>query len=310
MISENTAIAAKGKWRGILLQLGVPDEALSGKHGPCPCCGGKDRFRWDNKEGRGTYYCTHCGAGDGMDLAIKYTGRDFKTVAAEIDGMLGNIKYERAKPEMTDESQMQMLRDVWAATRPIETGDLVDKYLATRNLDELVYSKALRFSPALRDGEGGIRPCMVAMVGVYGEPKYSTMHRTFLRSDGLGKAEMQSPRKNMPGRLPDGACVALSEYTGGPLGIAEGIETAMSASNMFQMPVWAALNAGMLEKWTPPEGCTEVVIYGDNDVKFGGQKSAYSLAYKLATKGVGVTVEIPRKSGTDWADEYMLTGKR
>ena len=205
MISENTALAAKGKWRGILLQLGMPDMALSGKHGPCPMCDGKDRFRWDNKEARGTYYCTHCGAGDGMDLAIKYTGRDFKTVAAEIDGMLGNVKYESAKPEMTDASKMQMLRDVWAATRPIETGDLADKYLSTRKLDELVYSKALRFSPALRDGDGGIRPCMVAMVGVYGEAKYSTMHRTFLRGDGLAKAEMKSPRKNMPGQLPDGA---------------------------------------------------------------------------------------------------------
>ncbi len=305
MISENTTLAAKGKWRGILLQLGLPDKALSGKHGPCPCCGGKDRFRWDNKEGKGTFFCTHCGAGSGMDLAMRYTGRDFKTVAAEIDGMLGNIKYEKARAEMTEDKRADMLRNVWAATRPIETGDLANKYLASRGLDELIYPKSLRFSPALPDGEGGIRPCMVAMVGVHGEDKYVTMHRTFLRGDGLAKAEMPSPRKLMPGKLVDGVCVVLSEYTGGPLGIAEGIETAMSASNMFQLPVWAALNAGMLEKWLPPERCNEVVIFGDNDEKFGGQKSAYILANRLSVKGILVNVKIPDQPGYDWADEYV-----
>ena len=58
----NTSQAAKGKWKGILLTLGIPAEVLVPKHGPCPLCGGKDRFRWDNKEGQGTYICNSCGA--------------------------------------------------------------------------------------------------------------------------------------------------------------------------------------------------------------------------------------------------------
>ena len=44
---------ANGKWPDILATLGVPVSA-NGKHGPCPGCGGKDRFRFDNKDGDGT----------------------------------------------------------------------------------------------------------------------------------------------------------------------------------------------------------------------------------------------------------------
>lgn len=307
MISQNTTAAAKGKWRGILLQLGLPERALSGNHGPCPMCCGKDRFRWDNKGGNGSYICGQCGAGDGMKLAMEYTGKKFADVASDIDGLLGNIKFD-PKPlraGMTDDQRKNMLRDTWRATQPIEVGDVAHKYLATRKIDELVYPSALRFAPQLRDGEGGIRPCMVAMVGVHGQEKFVSMHRTFLKPDGTGKAEMPSPRKLCAGTLPDGSCVMLSEYVGGPLGIAEGIETAMSASAIFSMPVWAAINSNMMGKWLPPEGCQEVVIYGDNDSKFGGQSAAYGLAHKLAVKGFDVSVMIPDQQGKDWADVYI-----
>ena len=35
---------AHGRWPGILAAQGVPAEALVNRHGPCPMCGGKDRF--------------------------------------------------------------------------------------------------------------------------------------------------------------------------------------------------------------------------------------------------------------------------
>ena len=58
MNHEKTVNAAKGKWRGILLSFGIPEKCLQNKHGPCPLCESKDNFRWDNKDGRGTYICT------------------------------------------------------------------------------------------------------------------------------------------------------------------------------------------------------------------------------------------------------------
>ncbi len=66
---------ALGRWRGILPALGVPAKALSNRHGPCPMCGGKDRFRFDDKGGRGTWICSQCGAGDGIELVKRIPER-------------------------------------------------------------------------------------------------------------------------------------------------------------------------------------------------------------------------------------------
>lgn len=311
MHHEKTVIAAKGKWRGILMHLGVPSSALRDKHGPCPMCGGEDRFRFDNKEGRGTFICNQCGAGDGMKLAVDFTGRPFAEVATQIDGIIGNVKGDDPpRPVMDPDERRMALRRAWTESRPVVEGDLVDTYLRTRGLGERAYPPALRFAPALRDGEGGVRPAMLALVGVYRD-RPASLHRTFLAPDGRGKAEMASPRKMMPGELPDAACVALSEWTGsGVLGIAEGIETAMAASARFDVPCWAAISAPMMAKWLPPEGCNEVVIFGDHDPTFAGHAAAYRLAQRLAVKGLAVSVQIPPIPGEDWADVWLRERSR
>src|SRR5690554_5454604 len=59
---------ALGKWPGILSRLGVDESFLLNRHGPCPNCGGKDRYRFSDQEGTGSYYCSQCGPGDGFDL--------------------------------------------------------------------------------------------------------------------------------------------------------------------------------------------------------------------------------------------------
>ncbi|CUX80747.1 DUF7146 domain-containing protein [Roseibaca calidilacus] len=308
MFHQKTTQVAKGKWKGILMALGMPDHFLSCKHGPCPLCGGTNRFRWDNQDGRGTYICNQCGAGDGMTLACAFTDKPFAEVAPHIDRILGNVKPDtQSQPDVTPEKIQNALRALYKQSQPVRQGDVVDRYLAARNLDELIYPKALRYAENLRDGEGGVHPCMIALVGRYGERKFDTIHRTFLKRDGSGKAEIESPRKLMPGTVPEGASVMLSDWTeSGPLGIAEGIETAMAASAIFDMPVWAALNSSMMKKWLPPPGCAEIVIYGDNDTNFTGQAAAYQLANRLAVKGYPVgPIQFPSRPGDDWADEYL-----
>lgn len=310
MFHERTRNAAHGKWRGILLELGVPAQHLRDRHGPCPICGGTDRFRWDNRRGDGTWICNQCGAGDGLALAMAVTGKPFAEVAAQIDSLLGNIKFQadQPKPEMTEERRLAALRRVAAATVKLTPGCLADIYLRSRKLGEAVYPKALRFAAALPDGEGSTRPAMVATVQGY-DGANVTLHRTFLRPDGGAKAEMERPRKLMPGEMPERAAVRLAEWSEGVLGVAEGIETALAAGHRFECPVWATVTAGGLAKWWPPEDCREVAIFADHDVSFTGHAAAYRLANRLAVRGVAVTVHVPPVAGEDWADVWMREAK-
>lgn len=302
MHNQRTIDAAHGYWRGILMDLGMPSHFLKNKHGPCPLCGGKDRFRWDNKQGSGSYHCSGCGAGMGMDLAMKFTKYGFKDIADRIDAMIDNLKPDAKRDISTgidEEKRKAMLREVWVSSSQMVTGDMADKYLSSRGIHEVEYPKSLRYAPSLRDGEGGIRPCMVAVISdVEGNPV--SLHRTFL--GGGGKAIMDSPRKLMAGSIPEGSCIRLTDAIDPHIGIAEGIETAMSASRYFSMPVWAVVSTAMMEKFKPPQGVEKVSIFGDNDVNYAGQKSAYALAHKLHLQGFETEVILPSEAGKDWND--------
>ena len=102
--------------------------------------------------------------------------------------------------------------------------------------------------------------------------------------------------------MPSGAAVRLAAVPGNKLGIAEGIETALAASILFNMPVWAALTAGLLQDWSPPASVSTVFIFADNDASSTGQAAGYTLAQKLKARGTSAFVELPPVTGTDWAD--------
>jgi len=91
MSIQDIAIIANGRWESTLNSLGViiPENR---KHGACPCCGGKDRFRFDDKEGRGTFYCNGCGSGDGFTLVSKALNLNIKDSANVINNIVGGNK--------------------------------------------------------------------------------------------------------------------------------------------------------------------------------------------------------------------------
>ena len=132
-----------------------------------------------------------------------------------------------------------------------------------------------------------------------------TMHRTFLGIDG--KLDIKSPKKIMP---------TLKKMTGGsvrlfPLGddgaiaICEGIDTAIAVHEDMNIPVWAALSSTLLEKFVPPKEVKRLVVCGDNDRNFAGQKAAYVLANRIAVQEkIPVSVCIPERPGTDWLDRH------
>lgn len=295
-----TSDAARGKWKGILLELGVERSALNPKHGPCPFCGGKDRYRWDDKDGSGSFFCSQCGSGNGFDMLKRLKGWDFAAAAKEIDAIVGNVRADPVRKSVTPERGIALCSRLWKDSRAVVPGDPVSLYLAHRGVELPALRDTLRFCPQCPvPDEPGSRMAMLAKV-VGPDGKGATIHRTFLTPQGR-KADMAQPRACMPGPIPDGAAIRLAEH-GEMLGIAEGIETALAATKRFGVPVWAAINSTMLAKWQAPEGVREVIVFADNDPKLGGQAAAYTLGHRLAVKGLSVRVEVPGEVGRDWAD--------
>lgn len=294
-----TADAARGKWRGILMALGVGDKFLTGKHGPCPMCEGSDRFRWDNRNGGGGYICNQCGAGDGFKLLMAIKGWNFTDCAKRVDEVLGNCRADPIPKPMDAAKRVELLNNLWRGAAPLGE-DMATAYLAARGVLPGRVPSCLRFHANCPVPGGDRLPAMLALVQDT-EGNAINIHRTFLGPNG--KADIETPRATMPGELPDGCAVRIYPVHGERLGIAEGIETAIAAAKRFNLPVWAALNSTLLAKWQPPAGVTSVVVFGDNDPAFGGQAAAYALAKRLATQcRIDVEVKIPATVGKDWAD--------
>lgn len=303
------SVRAQGRWAGILPEFGIDRRFLTGKHGPCPiCCDGKDRFRFDNKEGRGTFFCSVCGAGDGVDLVLKVTGGTFKEIAPKIEAAMGNVRVIEVKEGRTEDQRRRSLNALWCNSMVVKEDDPVHQYLVNR-VGKLEVPACLRFAAKVlyADDVKSWHPAMIALV-TSPSGKASTLHRTYLTMHGE-KADVASVRRVMDGTYARGSAVRLMAH-GPVLGIAEGIETALSASKLFNVPVWAALNSTGLSQWEPPGGVSEVVVFGDNDPKYGGQAAAFALAHKLATlpegRRVKARVEMPPNPGEDWNDVLRM----
>lgn len=287
---------ARGRWRAILPIMGIEAKYLENRQGPCPICGGKDRFRFDDKDGDGTFYCNSCGAGDGMRLLLLKHGGSFKSMAAEVRQLLPSAPFVKPKAARSADKCYRDQLALWRSSRPI-CGDMAEHYLRSRGF-EPPYPADLRFVPSARASKAdeGFLPAMIAKVsGIDG--KGVNIHRTFLRNGE------KAYRAMMPGELPPGCAIRLSpicEHLGG----AEGIETALSVTKRFGIGCWSLISTGGMMKFTPPAEVTRLSIYGDHDVKFGGQAAAYTLAHRLMTqpKPIEAEVILPTMAGTDFAD--------
>ena len=300
---ENTKERARGKWRSILPGLGVSTSLIDGKHHPCPDCGGKDRFRFTDYKGTGGYICSQCGAGSGFDLLMKVNGWDFRTAACEVDKIVGTCTPDRKNQGRSEADKRDAMNKLWRSAKVLTPDDPAGRYL-WRRTRVTTFAPCLRFAPALRCADAGTNyPGLLAkLTAPDGRP--SNIHRTYLTEAGQ-KAHVEGPRRMMPGSIAKGSAVRLAvpEAT---LGVAEGIETALSATALTGIPCWAALNAEMLKCWQPPDVVTHVVVFGDNDENCTGQAAAFDLARRLQAKGYEISVKIPEHVGHDWDDVHRL----
>lgn len=295
------------------MALGVESGYLTGKHGPCPACrDGKDRYRFDDKFGKGNWICSACApqGADGFEFLKRVKGLDFKEAAKAVESVIGEVKALPVRRPPDEKALRASLNDLWRKAKPIATDDPVDKYLRRRRLP-LPDQRYIRTIEDLKyhDEPPSWHWGMLAMVvGPDGKP--STLHRTYLTNDGR-KAPVEAVRRLHAGRVAKGGavrCIPMKADTD-VLGIAEGIETALAAFKVFGVPCWAAVSAQMLEAWTPPPEAKRIVIFGDSDKSFTGQASAYVLAKRLTlVDKLSVEVELPswgKPLDVDWNDILM-----
>lgn len=293
---------ARYKWHGILKAIGLEDRFTKNSHGPCPICGGKDRYRFDNRDGYGTYFCSMCGAGDGVKLVMGFKGLDFKEAARQIEQAAGFVKSHQNKERDNYDVIRRRLRSMWCESKPFRCGDPVAGYLSSRGIDLTHKPTCIRYHESLfykDDHQTGSYQAMLALVTAP-DGSGATIHRTYIK-DGK-KAPVSSAKKLCTGFPIKGGAIRLYPE-GETLGVAEGIETALAAAQLFSVPTWATVSAGGLESFEPPKSVKRLIVFSDNDENFVGQSAAYSLAKRMSLAGLSVEVRLPEVIGSDWADE-------
>ena len=286
---------AKGRWPGIMAGLNI-DVGVPKKHRPCPICGGRDRFRFDDLEGRGTWICNQCGPGDGWGLIQKALNISFPEAVNQVAAIIGSINPGPINHKSID--PRRRLNELWLSSLPTTGSDPVTKYLRARNL--IMAINDVRYCPACYEPDTKIAmPAMVSLVrNVRG--KAVSIHRTYLKD--FSKAKIKSPKKLMPGTEKLSGCAIRLFSVNDMVGIAEGIETAIAAYQLSDIPTWATISSTIMESFVPPQGLRRIIIFGDNDANFTGQAAAYRLAKRLSQQNYVVEVQIPDTPG-DWADE-------
>ena len=154
--------AANGRWPDVLGRLGVQTSLLENKHGPCPGCGGRDRFRWDDKEGDGTWLCSQGGAGTisggGLDLLMHCTGKEWKEclhmVGEVVLGESGLRKGRNANPLNEGVARAPMReRETWVPEFSFEKLEAVAKMADERVNEEWFMERSVVDVRWMRPGE-------------------------------------------------------------------------------------------------------------------------------------------------------------
>ncbi|RKG40719.1 DUF3987 domain-containing protein [Acinetobacter sp. WCHAc060007] len=127
---EQAKLHANGRWHEIFSKLGYVLPTSQCEHTPCPMCGGKDRFRFDNQGGNGTFICGQ-GAGqetiggDGFDLLVHGGMSKAQALQAVNDVLasMGLIQPSKAKDTNTWQAVIPLSKSISKAT-PFPIQDL------------------------------------------------------------------------------------------------------------------------------------------------------------------------------------------
>ena len=219
-------------------------------------------------------------AGDWFDFSTEKGGDPISTIA-EGTGLRGVALFDKARElanmplrhtngnghaRRSDEDTARVVSFTLHACVPL-AGTFGRTYLNSRSL-YLPPTSDLLFHSSLTDWAAKIgRPAMIAVVRRPDTGEWTGgIHRTYLAANGRGKADMVKP-KMMLGPCQGGVVMLHPMAPGGLLGVGEGIETALAASKIFNIPTWATLSTSGYLLFPP--GLQRLVIFADRGQ--GGQ---------------------------------------
>jgi putative DNA primase/helicase len=211
---------------------------------------------------------------------------------------------DQAAPHKKAEAHAGALA-IWQEAQPI-AATLACTYLAVRKCAPLASHSCpsdLRFHPTCPFA-GQTAPALVALTrdAVTAEPR--GIHRTALSDNGFSKRQMPDglkPKMILGSAL--GAAVQLHS-AGTCLGIAEGVETALSARKIFNVPTWAAMSAPGVRSFPLIQGISRLVVFADNDD--AGLSAARACGLRYSRAGIDVEIRYPPVPGSDWNDFLQM----
>lgn len=293
-----TVKQACGHWSRILPALGV--KVIKNRHQACPVCGGSDRFRFDDKEGRGTWFCNQCGAGDGLKLVEKVFGVSASEAAGKVDAVTGNLPPVALEVIAAAEAETEADRKAAAAlavklmekTRPASG----NAYLTRKGFPghECVMLTATHKT-------GGVTFRAGDMVVPLYDNAGALVNVQLINSDGL--------KRTLKGGAVKGACHTIEgkKQAGKRLWVAEGYATALTVHHLTRETVMVALSSvnllslASLARQKHP--ACQIVLAADRDLNGNGQSKAAAAAD--ACEGI---VALPPVFG-DWNDAFMQKGE-
>ena len=293
-----TVKQACGHWPRILPALGV--KVIKNRHQACPVCGGSDRFRFDDKEGRGTWFCNQCGAGDGLKLVEKVFGMTASEAAGKVNAVTGKLPPVAPEVIAAAEAETEADRQAGAAlavrlmenTRPASG----NAYLTRKGFPD-------RECPVLSATHktGGVTFRAGDVVVPLYDDTGALVNLQLISSDGL--------KRTLKGGQVKGACHVIEgkKQAGKRLWIAEGYATALTVHHLTGETVMVALSsvnllslASLVRQKHP---ACQIVLAADRDLNGDGQNKAAAAAD--ACEGI---VALPPVFG-DWNDAFIQYGE-
>jgi putative DNA primase/helicase len=292
MTAADIELARAADGLAILARRGI---TLTGRRGwrcgPCPRCGGTDRFSVHPV--RRAFKCRGCYAtgGDVISLVGFLDGLDVrKNFQLIVERILteskddGPVDYD---DEASDAEQHSKALSLWRRRRPI-AGTIAEVYLRTRGITGPL-PETLAFLPP---GKREQHPAMIAPFAIDAVNPVDSIHLTFLKPDGGGKADVERA-KIVVGRPLDRPIVLAAPNDLGGLLIAEGIEDALTGHEATGLGAWGAGSASFMPALADyvPSYVEVVTIIQDADQ--AGRSASQKLAQRLIARGLEVIMVEP-----------------